>query len=33
MTPQHFLVPLDFSDYSTQALNYPWSWRTNCKRG
>lgn len=22
MTPQHFLVPLDFSDYSTQALNY-----------
>jgi nucleotide-binding universal stress UspA family protein len=22
MTPQNFLVPLDFSDYSTQALDY-----------
>ena len=22
MTPQHFLVPLDFSDYSTQAMDY-----------
>ena len=22
MTPQHFLVPLDFSPYSTQALDY-----------
>ena len=22
MTPQHFLVPLDFSGYSTQALDY-----------
>ena len=22
MTPQHVLVPLDFSDYSTQALDY-----------
>jgi nucleotide-binding universal stress UspA family protein len=22
MTPQHFLIPLDFSDYSAQALDY-----------